>query len=285
MGSRLGYVATASHRRLASLIAPREHGAWGLLLVPLVTGGAVGVLGGGSTLPLIVFAVAAVSIFWLKAPLESWLGRSLVRVQTDLEHRIVGITTLLLAAIGASALAFLLWDGRNRALLLLGLIAIFAFLAQVCVGRLGRKRRMWAQIVGTLGLTVTAPAAYYLATRQLSRVSFVLWLATFLFAANQIHFVQLRIHSARVKGWFHKLEHGRGFLVGELLLATVLLLAWRWQILPGLAALSFLPLLVRGTAWLFARQKPLVVRRLGWTELAHAVVFGGLFTAGFHFGR
>lgn len=110
-------------------------------------------------------------------------------------------------------------------------------------------------------------------------------MATFLFTGNQIHFVQLHIHSARGNGWSHELEHGRSFLGGERLLAIVLLLAWHLEILPGLAALSFLPLLVHQTAWLFECQKPLVVRKLGWTELARAVIFGGLFTAGFHFGR
>ena len=34
--------------RRRALIVPLEHGAWGMLLVPLVTGGAVGLFSGGS---------------------------------------------------------------------------------------------------------------------------------------------------------------------------------------------------------------------------------------------
>ena len=144
---------------------------------------------------------------------------------------------------------------------------------------------MLAQIVGTMGLTVTAPAAYYVVTGQLNRNAWVLWLVNFLFAGNQIHFVQLRIHSARLNDWSQKFESGRSFLLGEMLLATVLLLAWRSHLLPALAALAFLPILIRGIAWFFERQRSLVVRRLGWTELAHAVVFGILLVAGFHLSR
>jgi hypothetical protein len=144
---------------------------------------------------------------------------------------------------------------------------------------------MLAQVVGTLGLTVTAPAAYYLVTGELDRDAWALWVANFLFAGNQIHFVQLRIHSARISGWSQKLELGRSFLAGEALLVMALVFAWRLHFLPGLAVLAFSPLLYRGAAWLFERQRALAVRRLGWTELAHAVAFGVLLIAGFHLGR
>jgi hypothetical protein len=68
------------------------------------------------------------------------------------------------------------------------------------------------------------------------------------------------------------------------LLAAALVVAWRFKLLPGLVALAFLPLLTRGAAWIFEGQKPLVIRRLGWTELAHAVIFGTFLVTGFHFG-
>ena len=42
-----GETATAVRHR--SLVIPREHGAWGILLIPLVTGASVGLLAGGDT--------------------------------------------------------------------------------------------------------------------------------------------------------------------------------------------------------------------------------------------
>jgi hypothetical protein len=272
------------NRPLSSLIAPREHGAWGLLLVPLVTGGAVGLLAGGNALPLVPFTVATLALFWLRTPLESWLGTSILRTQTQQERRAVGVAILILASVATLSLASLFWQGRNRALLLPGLIAISAFGAQSLLRKLGRRARMSAQVVGTLGLTVTAPAAYYLVTGQLNREAWALWIANFLFAGNQIHFVQLRIHSARLGNWSEKFKRGRSFLMGEVLLAVALLLAWRFGFLPGLAVLAFFPLLLRGTAWFFEAAKPLLVRRLGWTELAYAVLFGVCLIAGFHLG-
>lgn len=277
-GSQL---ADVPNRRLGSLIAPREHGAWGLLFVPLAIGGAVGLFAGGNGLPLAAFAIAALALFWLRTPVESWLGTGLLRTQSEWERRSVGITILMLATVAASSLAVLFRESRNRGLLLLGLIAVSAFIVQALLRKLGRRTRMLSQIVGTLGLTVTAPAAYYVVTGHLDRDAWALWIANFLFAGNQIHFVQLRIHSMRVSGWSRKLACGRSFLTGQMLMATALGFAWRFALLPGLAALAFLPLLVRGMAWFFKGQKSVAVRRLGWTELAHAVIFGTVFVAGF----
>jgi YwiC-like protein len=279
------HLAAVPNRRVSSLIAPREHGAWGLLLVPLATGGLVGLLSGGNPLPLAALTVAALALFWLRTPVESWLGTGIVRAQTPGERRSVGITIFILGAGAACALLSLFWGDRNRDLLLLGAAAVVAFLAQSLLRKLSRRARMLAQVVGTLGLTVTAPAAYYVVTGRLDQNAWALWMANFLFAGNQIHFVQLRIHSARLAGWSDKLEYGRAFLFGEALLAAALFVAWHFRLLPALAALAFLPLLARGIAWFFQPQKALQVRRLGWTELAHGVLFGAVLIAGFSLGR
>jgi hypothetical protein len=142
---------------------------------------------------------------------------------------------------------------------------------------------MAAQIVGSLGLTSTAPAAYYVVTGHLDATAWALWFANWLFAGDQIHFVQLRIHAARAANSAEKFARGRSFLVGQAVLAVVLVIACRFGLLPGLALLAFVPVVVRGLAWFVSRPQPLVVRRLGWTELAHAVTFAALLTFAFRF--
>lgn len=115
---------------------------------------------------------------------------------------------------------------------------------------------MLSQIVGTLGLTVTAPAASYVATGTLDRAAWALWMANLLFVGDQIHFVQLRLRSTRASGWTQKFASGRNFFAGQMLLATALIFAWRFALVPALAALAFLPLLIRGTLVLRAPAPP-----------------------------
>jgi hypothetical protein len=60
--------------RRRALVVPREHGAWGMLLVPLVTGAAVGLPAGGHVAPVLLLTTAALALVWLRTPFERWLG-------------------------------------------------------------------------------------------------------------------------------------------------------------------------------------------------------------------
>jgi hypothetical protein len=204
-----------------------------------------------------------------------------LRAQSDEERRAVARAILALGAVAAAALANLFWGGQNIYLLPLGAASALAFVAQLGLKKLGRRTRMLAQMVGALGLTSTAPAAYYVVTEHIDSPALLLWLTNWLFAVNQIHFVQLRIHGPRLTGLVQKLTHGHAFLLGQAGLALMLFVAWRTRMLPGLVLLAFLPAFLRGIAWFLKQPGPLVVRRLGWTELAHAVTFGIMLIIGF----
>lgn len=267
--------------RRRALVVPREHGAWGMLLVPLVTGAAVGLLAGGRVAPVLLLTAAVLALFWLRTPVESWLGSSGVRVQGRQERQLVLSVILPLAAITVVSLSTLFWQGKNRDLIWLGIIAGAAFAAQMFLKKIGRTTRMAAEIVGALALTSTAPAAYCVATGRLDTRGWALWLVNWLFASDQIHFVWIRIRGVRAAGLREKIGVGWSFLAGQIFLGVILALACHFRWLPQLALIAFGPVLFRGFVWFMKKPEPIVVRRLGWTELAHAVVFGLLLTTSF----
>jgi uncharacterized membrane protein YjjP (DUF1212 family) len=271
----------AQRERRRALIFPREHGAWGLLLVPLVTGAGVALRSGGRILPLLLLLTAALALFWLRTPLESWLGTSAMRAQTKEERLTVGIVTLALGKIAVVALAALLWAGRNRELWLIGAIAGAAFVAQGFIKRAGRRGRTLSEMVGAIGLTSSAAAAYYLVTGRLDATAWMLWLTNLVCAGNQIHYVQLRIHAARIEGLRAKLVHGWIFAAGQAVMIIALTLACVFGLMPRFASLAFAPLLFRGWFYFIEKPAPLLVRRLGWSELGHACAFCGLLVAAF----
>jgi len=342
-------IDNARERRRA-LILPREHGAWGLLLVPLITGAGVGfhkmwVLHAcpepcrgvspplrdvevtfSSIVPFLSLLAAALALFWLRTPAESLLGTSAMRVQTNDERRAVVVAIAGLSAVALVALGTLLWAGRNPYLWLIGAAAAAAFIAQRLLKKLGRgtpsapflvpgapflarslrraqgrllrekwgfshgpnralaqHSRMLSEIIGTIGLTSSAPAAYYVITGKFGATAWMLWLANLIFAGNQIHYVQLRIHTARVGGVRAKFTRGWTFAVGQLAMALVLVLACFRGFMPWLALIAFVPILFRGWFYFLQKPSPLVVRRLGWSELGQAVAFCVLFIAGFAF--
>jgi hypothetical protein len=269
--------------RTRALIVPREHGAWGLLLVPLFTGVVTGLGSAQRFWPLLLFVVAALALFWLRTPVESMLGSSPMTARTPEERRAAFVASAALAVVSAICLVWLMWGGRNVKLLLIGLIAAFAFVAQTALRRLGRELRMTSQLAGAIGLTATAPAAYYLGSGEFGRQALLLWTANWLFAWNQIHFVQLRIHSARARTFREKFAAGRFFFWAQALLFVVLVFALLWRLIPPLVVLAFAPALYRGTLWFFRDPPALDVKKLGWSEMKLGVAFGVLLALAFLF--
>jgi YwiC-like protein len=275
----------ARHERRHALILPREHGAWGLLLVPMVTGAGVAFHHASQIFPLILLLTAALALFWLRTPLESLLGTSVMRAQTLEESHTLRSAVVLLAGIAGLSLAALLWAGRNADLWPLGAVVAVAFIAQAILKKLSRRLRMSSEMIGVIGLTASAPAAYYVITGKFTATAWMLWLANILFAGDQIHYVQLRIHTAKIQGFRARLAHGWAFALGQALMTAIITVACMDRLIPPIASLAFAPLLFRG--WFYFIQEPtqLIVRRLGWSELKHATAFCVLLIATFILAR
>lgn len=276
-----GELNSSQKQRRRALVIPREHGAWGMLLIPMVPGGIVGTVSGGRVAPVLTLAVAIVALFWLRTPLESWMENVATGALNQRERRIVLAAIFPLLGIALIALTGLFWEGMNRDLIWLGMAAAASFGAQGVLKRRGRSTKVASECVGAMALTVTAAASYCAATGRMDARGLGLWLASWLFAANQIHFVWLRIRGMRANGVGQKLRLGWTFLGGNLLSFGAMLLAYRFGWIPGLVWIAIGPVWVRGVAWFFKKPQPLVIRRLGWTELAHALLFGVLLTSSF----
>jgi hypothetical protein len=251
----------------------------------MVTGAGVAFHQASHILPLILLLTAALALFWLRTPLESFLGTSAMRAQTLEESHTLRSAITLFAGVATLALAALLWAGRNADLWPLGAAVAAAFIGQAVLKKLGRQTRMLSEMVGTIGLTASAPAAYYVITGEFNATAWMLWLANILFAGDQIHYVQLRIHTAKIQGFRAKFTHGWGFALGQALMTAIITLACLARLMPPIASLAFAPLLFRGWFYFVQEPTPLVVRRLGWSELKHATAFCVLLIATFILAR
>ena len=263
------------------MLIPREHGAWGMLLVPLATGAIVAAHSAFNGVALLLFIVATLSLFWLRTPVEAWFGLSPIKAQTREERRLVMQAIVALCAIALASLGLLVANGHARGLLLIGAVSGLAFGVQALVKKLGRAGRMPAQIIGAIGLTSTAAGAYYVATGRLNATAVALWAANWLFAADQIHFVQIRIRGSKLTSASEKFTRGRWFVYAQLALVIALFAASAYHALPVWTFAAFLPALWRGLAWFVRPTQPLDVHKLGFSELGQAIAFGVLLSAAF----
>jgi YwiC-like protein len=262
--------------RLNAMVIPREHGAWGMLLVPLVTGAVVASNTGLNVYALGLFVVAALALFWMRTPVEAWLGTTAMKAQSAKERATVLAVSVGLALLAVGTIGGLFFLGLSRGLLLIGAVAAGAFGVQAVVKSLGRAGRMPAQIIGAIGLTSTSAAAYYVCTGVLDRTALAIWLAHWLFAGDQVHFVQVRIRGSRLDSPKVKIRRAYGFFAGQIVLLIAVIGLARVGVFPRFAFLAFLPALVRGFSWFLRGAKPLNLHRLGFSELAQTLVFGVL---------
>jgi hypothetical protein len=250
-----------------------------MLLVPLLTGGILGLRSGHDFGSLALLIVASLSLFCLRTPFESLMGVSPFRARTAADRRAAILAVSAYAVLALSCSAALMSRVDPIPLLILGNVAAIGFAGQLIIRRFRPQDRCLAQLVGSAGLTAAAAAAYCVASQRWSATALLVWAANWLFSANQIHFVQLRIHAANCVDRLQKLHRGLHFAFGEVMLLSVLVAAAEVGALPWTACLAYLPLLVRGAAWFVEPPAPLAIRRLGFTELAHAVAFGVLLVA------
>lgn len=227
-------------------VAPREHGAWGILLIPLAT--AVGVAG-RAPWPVWLFFLAAVSAHVARA---NWVR----------QRR--GWAWAMLAVAGAcGAVLVAVWQRWWLVPVGLGLTPLW--------WQKTRHDLRW-QLAAGLGLTTTAPVGWYVIHGRWEVMAGWLWvLNAAFFVGGMLH---VRMHrTAAVARRVCRREQATGNVVYHAALAVGAVVAWP-------AAAGWLLAAARA-AWGAWRLRPQVnIRRLGWIEVGHSLGFGLLVVYG-----
>ena len=280
-------VEEAARLRLRTLVFPREHGAWGLLLIPFAVGTLVG-------LPLerehgisgvLLLLAAAMALFCARTPVESCLGLSAIKARTAYEKRVTLWAMVLLLPVAATSLALLFRLCNAGALIAIGMVAATALALQGVLRQWGRPTRMLSQAVGAIALTATAASAYYVVTGRLDRTAIGLWFVCWLFAGDQIHYVQVRLRTVKVSGAAPRAARAWSFLAGQVVMLALVAALEFFALLPVWTVVAFLPAVLRGVFWLRERGTSVDVPWLGLTELLHGITFGALLTSVYYLHR
>lgn len=258
------------------LLVPREHGSWGMWLLPLITGAVTGIAQ-SNHFPgwaVLWFFVAALTAFLAYQPLEVLLGGSLFKARTSTERQSVVIWILLMVALGGMAAFDLVVLGRGRVLWFAALGAA-CFAVRIWLG-LKRNFRVTRQILGALSLSSAAPAAYYVVCGFLDSKALLLWAANWLFAAGQIEYVQLRVRTIAARTSREKFSAGLNLFAYHLALVIFAFIGTARHWAGPLFAIAFIPAMLRILAWIMSKPARINFHSLGFSELFHSLAFSGL---------
>ena len=265
----------------SSLLVPREHGSWGLWLLPLISGAVVGYIldPHAAAAPIFWFGLAAASAFLSYQPLEILLGFSLVKARSPRQQR-TALLWIIVFTVAAVCSVLELLHLQRYLVLLIGAAAAGCFGARSLLGR-SRRVRVLKQLIGALGLASTAAGAYYAATGRMDRTALLLWLASWLFAVGQIEYVQLRLRSAQLRSSRQKTRSSLPVTVFHVSVMGIAIMAGLANLVPLLLGLTFIPAVIRLAVWIIRPWRPLGVHILGISELLQGVLFNALLVAAF----
>ena len=258
---------------------PREHGAWAILFIPFLT---AAVIAGHCTAPVFLALSATLLTFVARYPLELLLvPRAYLRAGKPdrvFVRRLVWIYGALAAAFGL----FLVAHWKFYQLLLLAFVGGLLAGERIRSARQGANRRLFAELAGAFGLSLSALVAWVAATGGLGSRGWLVWALNAAFFGCGILYVKSRIRA--------RLAHrpaGAGDLAGATIALHfavaifVLGLVWFGWIAP-LVVVPFALAAVRAAWGLTTKQKWLSLPRLGWSEVALSLLFAAFLILGFH---
>ena len=260
---------------------PEEHGAWGILLVPLVSSALVA---GAGFAPFLLVATCALGGFILRGSWERMpLAERSLRGMLSFDHIVLASHTL-----GAAALLIFRYERTQLyalGALAAGLFLIHRALLQRHEENGTEKRSLAAELVGVGLLTLTAPAMWIAARGALDAEGTRVWLLNLLFFLGGVLYVKYRVRGLLAHRTFRGIGERARFawpVFAYHLLLGIFLAAW--ILLANLSALvlvAFLPAILRATNLARHLGTKFPIKQLGWSEVGQAVLFAALLTLAF----
>ena len=250
----------------ATLKLPREHGAWAMLYVPLVTGLLV-----AWSLPLrvLLFLLSATFLFVARESSVVWW-----RAHRRGEHHGKAIERFIIyLGLAGLSIAPLVFVDRLYLLAPFGLAALLLLAINAELAAKRDDRTIFGEILAIAGLTMTAPAAHYVALGEWRPTAFWLWALSALYFVSSVFYVKLRVilinprKQAEREGVWRRCASYHASLLFFLFLLTAS------DRLSLFALAAFAPVVTRASWSLIKPGGQLNLRRLGLLEIVYSVVF------------
>jgi hypothetical protein len=239
---------------------PKEHGSWGMFFIPAV----LGLLAARRwNVEALLFVVAGVGLFLSREPFIEW-WRLWRRGQNTAGARMWLVLYGSISAIAGLVLA--IGYGRPALIPLAAAAgAIVAWHADVTMRGLGRS--LAAQLLSVLAASLAAPAAFYAVTGILNASGLLLWALAAAYFGSSVFYVKMRVTEAHARHPDMADVARRSCAVYHVGLFATL------AMLPPLAALAYVPVIVRAAVRIIRPTRELNLKQIGWSEVVYSIVF------------
>ena len=258
-------------------IIPREHGAWAMLLMPFMVGAGVAPQLGWNILLLLLAIILLFSARYALAKL-----RAAMRTRRAASSTARAAILWLIIYIGIAAILGipLLLIYQQWGLLPLAAIAALLLALHLWLQERRLERSTTGELLGIAGLSLTAPAAYYAGAGQFDTTAMLLWLLTLLYSGSSVFYVKMKVRH-RLLGeaplrMSERMRLGRATVIYQLLVLALVVGLSLGGSAPILVPVAFLPLTFKNISGALWPRPEKSLRRVGFIELGHAVLFTAL---------
>lgn len=246
---------------------PREHGAWAILIAPIL----VGLAGAPSLSPAAaaLFVLGSLAVFLSRTPLQALLAKPRDRQAQG--------WLAFYAALAAGAFAPLILLLGCWKLLYFAVPSAVLLVQNLLMNRAGKRFSAFNEAAGVFGLCLGAPAAYYAASFQLDARAWSLWLLCSLFFLGPIFYVKMAALQHRAvadPGALPALSvmRGRSTLYHALSMAAVA----AWAATGGIALAATIPFAASLMKTVLRGRRPperVDFKALGYAEVGYSALF------------
>lgn len=255
------------------IIITKEHGSWAVLFIPILTG----ITSTWSiSVSLILFIISTFFLFMSYTPAEIVLMNYLRKMPSG--KKIVNarywMTLFLTLSIAAGLPLILLM--HKYLLIYFALAALFFFFISLLIVIKYRKN-VWSDLMAMVGLTISAPAAIYLAENAVSQKSVIVWILNVLFFGSSAFYVHMKMKLTSLKKTEipldEKIRIGRLNIIYHII--AVLLLTAFTAVYPSkwVIILAFVPIIVHALAGTFRMPEKISFKKIGITFLVYSIFF------------
>lgn len=257
-------------------IITKEHGAWAVLFVPMITGAAYA---DSFSWNIIWLALSALGVFMSYVPVHTLLRESIGMHQGKEKLAAAEYWTAAYLGFGVLFILPLLYQ-QLWLLLVIGIFGAVSFFGNFLLTRKIQKS-IASDLAAVAGLTLSAPSAYYVTTGTLDTNAFVLWLLNLLFFGCSVFYVHLKIRASAMKKsrWhaWEKISVGKVNILYHCFVVSVIAVLVLYHLTPATIVIAFLPMVVHAIAGTIKLSHRVKFKNLGFLLLGHSIVFGIVF--------
>lgn len=244
---------------------PKEHGGWVMYIMPFFIGWAVA---GRSTTALLLLFLVMTLFFMARYCLNVVVSESIKQNKNNLLIKKASKWLLIYSLVAFILAVFLYFYFKLYLLILFFVFSLLILLINLFFVYNRNEMTSASQVIGSLGLSLSAPAAYYVCTKGINEIAIFLWIICFFYQTGEIYFVRFLITKKNSFKDFPK------FLVFYLIVILLFLYFLRiTNIIAPFILLSFLPSIIKFFIFQIDKFPKLTIKKVGLLELTHSIIF------------